>query len=560
MREDDNILKKYKGQIAEAAALFSTKKEEGPTHAWQLADTSPSMGSPEESPMFNSTPSELTEEDEVKAVAEQIRILEGDKPFAITDQKCGELLGKCFKSSSRYNTSARSWDWNNGRQWTRDPEGMHIERSASIFSKALYYHSLFNINANERAEESKLIEFRRECGALTRRSRRIAAIQDARQICPVSNADYDRNEALFNVDNGVLNLETGEFTPHDPDLLLSKKAGCAYLPDVSDNVFAEFVNQIMQGDEEKIRFLQTYCGYALIGRPIEECFLILYGPSTRNGKTTFVDVIASVFGDYAVTLEPESLVRKKFANGSGPTDDIARLAGKRLVVSSEFPKNMKIDESLLKKITGNNILRARHLNEAFFDFKAMFSIIMDANYLPVVTDPTLFTSGRVMVLPFERHFSDEEQDRGLKMRLQQPENLSAALNWMLEGLRRYKAEGLRRPDSVVHATEQYAEDSDKIGRFVSEELEKASTNIKASDVYQRFVAWCRRSGLGSESKQNFFQLLRSRNLLQKTGTVMGKTEYNVLIGFKLVGSGSDYYYESSDEYHIVPNDEDLPFD
>lgn len=491
---------------------------------------------------------EQTTEDEVRTIAIKIGEAEGGKVFPVTDLKCGELIGQLFEDS-RYNTTAKSWYWYDGKRWTIDTEGMHIEHAAAVFADALYYYSMFFMDKDIAPNE--LTEFRYSCGSLSRRSRRVAAIQDARKVRSFSSEELDADTALFNCQNGVLNLDTFEFMAHKPEFLLSKIAGCDYAPNVSKTDFLDFVNQIMQGDETKIRFLQTYCGYAMTGRPVQECFLIFYGPLTRNGKTTFVDTMAAAFGDYAVTLEPESLIQKRFPNGSGPNDDIARLAGERLAISSEVPKNMKIDESLLKKLTGNNVLRARHLNERFFDFRAQFSIIMDANFLPTVTDTTLFTSGRVMVLPFERHFDEAEQDKGLKLRLQEPENLSAALNWMLEGLRRYQSEGLRRPESVISATSDYADDSDKIKRFVNEELEeKPGNNLKASDVYERFVSWCRRSGIGSESKGNFFQLLRSRGLIQKTGTVNGATVKNVVIGYRFPEwhQVNDYDDEVSDEW------------
>lgn len=474
---------------------------------------------------------ELTVEEEIREIAKRIRDIEGGKTFSTTDLKCGELIGTIFEDC-RYNVTAKTWYWFNGKKWTPDAEGMHIEQCAAKFADALHYYSLFYMNDDTLPNDK--IRFQSDCLTLSKRVRRVAVIQDARRINPMSSDQLDTDTALFNCNNGVLNLDTWEFGPHKREYMLSKIAGCDYLPGANRSDFPDFIDQIMEQRDDKSKCLQTFFGYALTGKPIQECALLLYGPSTRNGKTTLVDVASAVFGDYAVTLDPESLIQKKYPNGSGPNDDIARLAGKRLALLSEFPRNRKMDEALFKKMTGNNILRARHLNEKFFDFKAQFSIIMDTNFLPVVTDTTLFTSGRMIVLPFERHFEESEQDKGLKTRLQEPENLSAALNWMLEGLKRYQSEGLKLPESVISATEDYADDSDKIKRFITEELEvMPGNNVKASDVYECFTSWCKKTGVGTESKQNFFQLLRSRGLLQKTGTVNGKTSFNVVSGYKL---------------------------
>ena len=486
---------------------------------------------------------ERTTEDEVQAIAKKIREAEGGKIFPITDLKCGELIGRFF-DVCRFNVTAKSWYWYDGRRWVLDAEGMHIEHAAAVFADALYYYSLFYTNGDILPDD--LTDFRAACGSLSKRARRVAAIQDARKIRCFSSEELDADTALFNCQNGVLNLDTFEFMPHRPEFMLSKIAGCDYLPDARREDFPQFVDQVMQGDAEKVRFLQTFTGYVINGRPVEECFLILYGATTRNGKGTFCESMMRMFGDYGASIRPESLAVKNRKDGSGASDDIARLAGIRFLNCSEPAKGLHLDEALVKSLTGGDKITARHLFERFFEFYPQFTILMNVNFLPVVTDTTLFTSGRVMVLPFERHFNESEQDKGLKARLQEPENLSAVLNWVLEGLKRYKAEGLQRPDSVINATADYAEDSDKIKRFFAEELEELQGNVeRAADVYGRFVSWCKGCGLFAESKQTFFQLLRGRGLLQKTGTVNGLTVRNVVIGYRLP------------EWHEVSN-ENLP--
>lgn len=489
---------------------------------------------------------EQTLEDEVQTIAKKIREAEGGKIFPITDLKCGELIGRFFEDC-RYNVTAKSWFWYDGRRWTLDAEGMHIEHAAAVFADALYYYSLFYVDTGILPND--LLDFRAACGSLSKRARRVAAIQDARKIRCFSSEELDADTALFNCQNGVLNLDTFEFMAHKPEFMLSKIAGCDYLPDARQQDFPQFVNQVMQDDEEKVRFLQTFTGYVISGRPVQECFLILYGATTRNGKGTLCETLMRMFGDYGASIRPESLAVKHNKDGSGASDDIARLAGVRFLNCSEPAKGLHLDEALVKSLTGGDKITARHLFERFFEFYPQFTIMMNVNFLPVVTDTTLFTSGRVMVLPFERHFDEAEQDKGLKARLQEPGNLSAVLNWTLEGLRRYKAEGLQRPDCVINATADYADDSDKIKRFFTEELEELPGNVeRAADVYGRFVSWCKGSGLYAESKQNFFQLLRGRGLLQKTGTVSGVTIRNVVSGYKLTEWREAYSDDIPDEW------------
>lgn len=487
---------------------------------------------------------EESAENEVKAIAQKIRDSEDGKIFEITDLKCGEMIGQFFEDC-RYNKTAREWYWYDGKRWTLDADGMHVEGAAAVFTDALIFYSLFYMNGDIPPDD--VLAFRAACGSLTKRARRIAAIQDARKVRCFSSDELDKDTALFNCQNGVLNLDSMEFLPHKPEYMLSKISGCEYRPEAGQQAFTDFLKQVLQDDEEKIRFLQTFTGYILRGKPEQECFLILYGATTRNGKGTFCETLMRMFGDYGASIRPESLATKHNKDGSGASDDIARLSGVRFLNCSEPPKGMHIDEALVKSLTGGDKITARHLFERFFEFYPQFTILMNVNFLPVVSDTTLFTSGRVMVLKFDRHFMEAEQDKGLKARLQQPENLSAVLNWTLEGLKRYKAEGLKRPDSVITATAEYSDDSDKIKRFFAEELEEMpGHNETAADVYGRFVSWCKRTGIGSESKQNFFQLLRQRELLTKSATVNGRTVRNVVCGYKLT------------EWQQVDEEPDLP--
>lgn len=473
----------------------------------------------------------VSTEDEVSMIARKIHEREGGKIFEVTDSKCGELIGRFFPEC-RYNVTARQWYWYDGKRWVLDAESMHIERAAAIFEKALWYYSIFYLNDDILPDDKS--DFHKACGSLSRRARRVAAIQDARKVNFFDSNELDSNTSLLNCQNGVLNIDTGEFLPHKPEFMLSKIAGAEYRPEVRRNDFPVFVNQIMQDDADKVQFLQTYSGYTASGRPVQECFLILYGATTRNGKGTFCETLMKMFGDYAASIRPESLAVKHNKDGSSASDDIARLAGIRFLNCSEPAKGMHLDEALVKSLTGGDKITARHLFERFFEFYPQFSIMMNVNYLPMITDTTLFSSGRVMVLTFDKHFDESEQDKGLKARLQEPENLSAVLNWVLDGYRRYKSEGLLRPESVINATAEYADDSDKIKRFFIEEMEESpGINARANDVYERYSQWCNGSGLFAEGKQNFFQMLRGRGLLQKAGTVEGVTVRNVVPGYRI---------------------------
>ena len=473
-----------------------------------------------------------TIEDEVARIARQIRRDEAGKTFAVTDSKCGEMIARYFPKC-RFNTTAKQWFFYDGKRWTLDAEGMQVERAAVMFEKALQYYSIFFVDSQDLLPDD-LSDFRKACDSLARRSRRDSAIKDARKFNYFCSEDLDNDLDLYNCQNGILRLSTGELLPHDPKHLISKIAGVEYRPEVHREDFSAFVNQIMQGDTEKVRFLQTASGYFLTGRPVLEMLVIFYGATTRNGKGTFCETMMRMHGDYGASIRPESLATQRNKSGSSPSDDIARLAGIRFVNCSEPSKGMKFDEAFVKTITGGDKITARHLYERSFEFYPQFSIVINTNYLPTITDTTLFSSGRIAVVPFDRHFKPSEQDRGLKGRLRESENLSAVLNWVYEGYLRYKSEGLAIPESVRMATDAYEEDSDKIKRFLTEVCEDApGTNTAASELHSQYARWCKDSGIYAEGKQTFFQLLRTRGLLLSSGTVDGKTVRNVVPGYRL---------------------------
>ena len=260
---------------------------------------------------------------------------------------------------------------------------------------------------------------------------------------------------------------------------------------------------------------------------------MLYGATSRNGKSTFLETIGYMLGGYAMNMSPETLAMRK-KDGRTASGDIARLSGCRFLRMSEPPKGMRFDEALLKNILGRDAITARHLFEGEFEYVPVFTLFINTNYLPIVADDTLFKSGRVKVITFDRHFEEHEQDKGLKDRLKQTEILSGVLNWILEGLRMYREEGLLPPQSVKEATLDYQRSSDKLSLFMDDcLLEDESCTIGGGETYQAYSKWCADNGFMPESKKTLFEALKKRGIFHKTGTIRGRTVKNVIRGYRL---------------------------
>ena len=237
---------------------------------------------------------------------------------------------------------------------------------------------------------------------------------------------------------------------------------------------------------------------------------------------------------YAVNVDANTFATNDRKNSSAASSDIARLNGQRLAVSSEFPKSMLLNVAALKNYVGGDKVTARHLYQNEIEFVPAFKLFLNTNYLPAVVDDTIFTSGRVNVITFDRHFTPEEQDKGLKESLRTQENLSGILNWMLEGLQDYYEKGLATPQTVIDATRRYQEESDRIAEFMSDCLIESDEIIKCKDVFDRYKDWTARSGYKCEGKKKFYAELRGKNLLYDQGTINGFTVDNVMKGYSII--------------------------
>lgn len=181
-------------------------------------------------------------------------------------------------------------------------------------------------------------------------------------------SDFDKDPYLYNCLNGTLDLRTREFRPHRSADMLSIIANVRYVPEARGELWERVIHEAMQGDTGTIAFLQKAMGYGLTGDTSEECFFTLYGATTRNGKGTIMETYMRMQGGYGRTARPETITQKQTVNSSGPSEDIARLAGARVVNISEPDKKMVLSAALVKTLTGNDKITARFLNENSFEF------------------------------------------------------------------------------------------------------------------------------------------------------------------------------------------------
>ena len=454
---------------------------------------------------------------------------ESNSRFPWTDIGGGRLFADCYKAIARYVPERKCWYCYDGGIWRQDVGNLRTMEYVKELADALMSYAL---TIEDERQRTDYIAY---CNRWQKRNNRETFLKDAQGVYPISASDFDRDPYIFNCKNGTLHLDTMTFTGHNPDDRLTKISEVEYDSEAQCERFNYFIGEIMDGDEDKARFLQKALVYGLSGDTRHECLFILYGATTRNGKGTLCESVLGVMGDYGCTSRPETISMKQAVSSSSPSEDIARLAGVRFVNISEPGKGLNLDAAKLKTMTGNDTLNARFLHENSFDFKPQFKLYINTNYLPVVNDMTIFKSGRIITIPFERHFDEDEQDRTLKAEFARPENRSAILNWLIEGFRMQQEEGLGMPDEVRKATESYEADSDKIRCFADDCLEKIDgAEERTADVYRAFQIWCRDNGYHPEGMRAFKQLLLSFAQVVRKRPKSGGTTTTILSGYRLI--------------------------
>ncbi|MDR0442162.1 MAG: DUF5906 domain-containing protein [Treponema sp.] len=398
-----------------------------------------------------------------------------------TDSTNASRLLREHGRNIRYCPSWKKWLVWNGTHWEVDEGG------ALVHEKGL--ETVRNINdellkTDDYRERMEIENFAKISESFRRREAMIKTAQLIKEL-NVSAEDLDPNPWLLNARNGTINVLTGEFTAHKQEDMITKMANVDYDPEADCPLWKKFIREIMNYNKEIISFVQTASGWAVTGDTSEQTMFILFG-SGANGKTTFLNTIMSLLGDYATATPTETFMRK---TGDQITNDIARLRGTRFVTTTEAEQGRRLSEPLIKKITGNDQMTARFLYGEFFNFVPTFKIFMATNHKPVIKGTDHGIWRRIRLIPFTTRIEADKQDKHLEMKLKQ--EASGILNWLLEGVERWKLEGLKAPDAILNATDEYRGEMDVIGNFLQEScVQEKERTIRIRELYKAYSDWC----------------------------------------------------------------------
>jgi putative DNA primase/helicase len=324
----------------------------------------------------------------------------------------------------------------------------------------------------------------------------------AKHMLLVDDNVLDADPWLLNTETSTIDLRTGRYHPHDPRDLITKICPVKAKPNSKCPIFDKFVERITGGDSDLAAYIQRAVGYTLTGITSAQVLFFIYGKRGKNGKSTLVNLIRKMLGDYAAHTPTETLLTKTYDNAIPA--DLARLEGKRMVTAVESNVGRQLDEAKIKGMTGGEPITARHLYKNFSEFVPQFKLWVVTNYLPHVraTDAAIWR--RIRVIPLNQEIPTDEVDPDLPDKLM--DELPGILSWAIRGTLAWQQDGLGEPESVVAASAGWRKAVDHVRRFASETLIAgcAPTEvIPAGEMYSRFKSWCNKNGEWSISSGQF---------------------------------------------------------
>lgn len=404
--------------------------------------------------------------------------------YTYTDVGNAQRLVDAHGRDLRWVARWKAWYVWDGRRWARDETGEVERRAKSVVKDMLAY--AMELDGDKRIA---LIGHALKSEAAGKLDAMIRLARSEPGIA-ISHGMLDEQPWALTVRNGTIDLRTGQLGPHERGHLGTKLTNIDYDPAAPCVAWQRTLGVLFAGNQPLIDYVQRAIGYSLTGDTREQVLHLCYGTGA-NGKSTMLDVLAQLSGEYGLQADFQTFLET--GNHSGPRNDVARLAGARLVRSSEVGENKKLNEGLIKSLTGGDIVSARFLYSEDFEFKPQFKLWLAANHKPVIRGTDYAIWRRMRLIPFEVTIAPDQRDETLPSTLKS--ELPGILAWAVQGCQGWLEAGLRPPEIVLAATDAYRHESDTIGAFLDEECEVGSGHeVQSGPLYQAYTRWAKDNG------------------------------------------------------------------
>ncbi len=421
----------------------------------------------------------------------------------LTEAGNAERLAHSVGNLVRYRADRKKWMVSGKNVWRQDDSGLVFEH---VISLARLLKNLAKQNTDASVEKA----FIKNARSLETYRTMASVLKLAQPLLEVDASVFDANPRCLNVENGYFSLDEEVLKPHSPDQYSTMLSPVIFDPTASCPQWIKFLRTIMNEDEEMILYLQRAVGYSISGETGEQCIFVLHG-NGANGKTTFLQTIQKMLGSYGRSADINTFLEQKYQT---IRNDLARLRGVRFVVSSETSASKRLDENLVKVITGGEKVAARFLYAEHSEFEPKLKLWMSVNQKPKILSGDHGIWRRIHLVPFEVTIPESEIDFDLGSKLEA--ELSGILNWAIEGYRAWKKTTLNPPVKVLAAKEQYRQEQDRFAEFIEEScIVGSEKTIKKTEIYRRYRIWAEDNGEKVHSQKDFSNYLKSRGFEEK---------------------------------------------
>lgn len=462
-------------------------------------------------------------DDEIRRIAKNaLRYVSDDtagkiESLHLTDSGNGELIVLLYGDQLRFDHNRGKWLYWSGHTWTVDNDG-YTKRMARMAARARLQVA-FDITDDEKRKKVVSWAFGSE-----NKYRIDTGLEMAATMHPVATTwnQFNTDPMLLGCNNGVIDLGTGILREGKPEDLISMSTGIDFNDSAKCPRWIRFMDEIFEGDGERIDYIQRLFGYSLTSSTKEQILVILYGFGA-NGKTVLVNTLRHVLGDYAATASYTTFESTKY-DGSKIGNDVAALAGKRTVIVSEVKENAVWNEARLKSLTGNDAIKCRFLYKEAFEYKPAYKIWFCVNHKPTVRDTSIAFWRRIRLIPLNRQFDEEIADKNLETKL--IDEASGILNWAIEGCLKWQKTGLKPPKIVKDATNEYKTEINIVEQFLDECTMRADDKkVEAWILYETYQDWCKRFGEYQMKQTMFGTKLREMGYQKKQSGPKNRTTY-----------------------------------
>lgn len=425
---------------------------------------------------------------------------EPKKRYDMTDTGNAHRLIDKFGNIIRFSYNRKKWFYWDGKMWRVDDSG-EIKKLADIICEDLKREAFME---QDDKTQMDMLKWANKTSSSKGKENMIKEAQHLNGI-PASPDDFDKFTDYLNCQNGIINLRNGELMPHDSELMMSKICMSEYdTSGAKPELWLRFLDDVTNHDKKLQEYIQRCVGYSISGSNREQCAYFLYGMG-NNGKSTFLDTIADLLGGYSSNTQPETVMMKKWGDG-GASSDIARLKSARFVTCEEPTEGVRLNEGLLKQLTGGSKVTCRFLYGDEFEYTPEFKIWIATNHKPIVRGQDVGIWRRIKLIPFEVNIPADKVDKTLKYKLRK--EFPQILKWAVDGCIKWQQFGIEEPECVQEATKEYKIEMDLLAAFMEQCLVidyDSKDKIMASDLFGLYSKWAKANNEYEMSSKKFFR-------------------------------------------------------